>query len=390
MAGLSITNLSAALCRGACMCLLSGLVSSVWAGFEQPDGAVLNLLRPALAAQAAQAPTAPLRCVIGIARLDNDADGSRRKALAAALQRYFNKDGMQVLLPDAPVVRIDPSDGAPQQARQLRERMGAAVLIWGRASVDPGSGLSSLHWSVGGSAGAVGPADADWASGADVDLPEMTLTDATALLKLLGALQTLGAPWSPARGLADEIAPLVPQLERLLGAEALSTPEAMRLHWLLATSLAAYGGQAGDDHALSLAIQAYRTLLQGAGFGQGQGRPRALTQHSLGLALLTLGARQHSEALLAESVRAFQDALKERRRERVPLDWAASREGQGDALLALGQLDDEPTPLTQAVAAYRDALTERTRERPSSTPKRSFQPFLQSGSNQINNLALQF
>ncbi len=27
---------------------------------------------------------------------------------------------------------------------------------------------------------------------------------------------------------------------------------------------------------------------------------------------------------------------------------------------------------------------------PSSTPKRSFQPFLQSGSNQINNLALQF
>ena len=46
---------------------------------------------------------------------------------------------------------------------------------------------------------------------------------------------------------------------------------------------------------------------------------------NLGTVLLTLGERERGTARLEEAVAAFREALRERTRERVSLDWAATQ-----------------------------------------------------------------
>ena len=60
---------------------------------------------------------------------------------------------------------------------------------------------------------------------------------------------------------------------------------------------------------------------------------------------------------------AYREALKERTRERVPLDWAATQNNLGAALRSLGERESGTARLEEAVAAYREALKEWTRER---------------------------
>jgi tetratricopeptide (TPR) repeat protein len=62
-------------------------------------------------------------------------------------------------------------------------------------------------------------------------------------------------------------------------------------------------------------------------------------------------------------VAACRDALKERTRERVPLDWAETQNSLGNALLTLGERESGTVRLEEAVVAYRAALEEWTRER---------------------------
>ena len=89
----------------------------------------------------------------------------------------------------------------------------------------------------------------------------------------------------------------------------------------------------------------------------------ALTQNNLGNALWRLGERESGTARLEEAVNAYRDALQERTRERVPLDWAMTQNNLGNALWRLGERGSGTARLEEAVNAYRDALQEMTRER---------------------------
>ena len=83
----------------------------------------------------------------------------------------------------------------------------------------------------------------------------------------------------------------------------------------------------------------------------------------LGNALATLGERERGPERLEQAVAAYTEALKERTRERVPLEWAMTQSNLGAALAALGEREGGPERLEQAVAAYTEALKERTRAR---------------------------
>ena len=52
----------------------------------------------------------------------------------------------------------------------------------------------------------------------------------------------------------------------------------------------------------------------------------------------------------------YREALKERTRERIPLDWAATQNNLGNALLSLSEREPGTTRLEEAVAAYKAAL----------------------------------
>ena len=62
-----------------------------------------------------------------------------------------------------------------------------------------------------------------------------------------------------------------------------------------------------------------------------------MTQNNLGNELGTLGERENGTARLEEAVAAYRDALKERTRERVPLDWAATQNNLDTALRLLDE-----------------------------------------------------
>jgi len=90
-----------------------------------------------------------------------------------------------------------------------------------------------------------------------------------------------------------------------------------------ATSLYAQGNELGDNSALQRAIVVDRNLLRM--------RTRQLvpldwakTQNSLGNALVRLGERESGAEHLQQGVNAYQQALLEYRRNRVPLQWAVN------------------------------------------------------------------
>jgi hypothetical protein len=62
-----------------------------------------------------------------------------------------------------------------------------------------------------------------------------------------------------------------------------------------------------------------------------------MTQNDLGNALQALGEGESGTTKLEEAVVAYREALKERTRERVPLDWAISFGNEGDALMLVAE-----------------------------------------------------
>ncbi|MFM9099888.1 MAG: tetratricopeptide repeat protein, partial [Cyanobium sp.] len=129
-----------------------------------------------------------------------------------------------------------------------------------------------------------------------------------------------------------------------------------------ASALYKQGEELGDNDALREAVAAYREALKE------RTRERvplqwATTQNNLGAVLGGLGERESGTERLEEAVAAYREALKEYTRERVPLDWAMTQNNLGNALGRLGERESGTERLEEAVAAYREALKERTRER---------------------------
>ena len=90
---------------------------------------------------------------------------------------------------------------------------------------------------------------------------------------------------------------------------------------------------------------------------------RGTALNDLGTALSILGERESGTDKLNEAVAAYREALKERTRARVPLDWAKTQMNLGVALGNLGERESGTDKLDEAVAAYREALKEYTRAR---------------------------
>ena len=151
-------------------------------------------------------------------------------------------------------------------------------------------------------------------------------------------------------------------LQRKLLDAASSDHERGIAHDNLGIALSSFGERESGTARLEEAVAAHREALKE------RTRERvplqwATTQNNLGTALSRLGERESGTARLEEAVAACRDALKEMTRERVPLDWAMTQNNLGNALSLLGERESSTARLEEAVAAYREALKEYTRER---------------------------
>ena len=89
----------------------------------------------------------------------------------------------------------------------------------------------------------------------------------------------------------------------------------------------------------------------------------ATTFNNMGTVLRMLGEYRKGPRTLEQSVAAFQNALAERTRERVPQEWAMTQNNLGAALQSLGKRQGDPQLLQESVTAYENALLEITREK---------------------------
>ena len=110
------------------------------------------------------------------------------------------------------------------------------------------------------------------------------------------------------------------------------------------------------ENGLNGVTEKIAALLEG---GAVESARRASLHMVLGNALATLGERERGPERLEQAVAAYTEAIKERPRARVPLDWAATQNNLGNALVTLGEREGGPACLEQAVAAYTEALKER-------------------------------
>jgi tetratricopeptide (TPR) repeat protein len=163
------------------------------------------------------------------------------------------------------------------------------------------------------------------------------------------------------RGSNVHLAALIILQRKLLDAASSNNERGLALD-TLGTALATLGERESGTARLEEAVLAFREALKE------RTRERvplqwATTQNNLGNALSTLGGRESGTARLEEAVLVLREALKERKRESVPLQWARTQNNLGNVLSALGERESSPARMEEAVAAYRNALKVWTSER---------------------------
>ena len=251
-----------------------------------------------------------------------------------------------------------------ERARALLKASGADVLIWGVVLRQDGKSLPKLYWTPARDVAHFHPA-ARYQMTDSLSLPIIFWQDLTNVLGLMVATSDAGFASQDGRYTADKLKPFINRVRELLGnskTEQWDIDTRARVLFILGDALYTYGEQSGEEQPLQDAVTAYREALKE--------RTRekvpldwAVTQNNLGTALQRLGEREADTARLMEAVTAYREALKESTRERAPLDWAMTQNNLGTALSILGEREPGTGRLTEAVTAYREALEEYTREK---------------------------
>ena len=111
------------------------------------------------------------------------------------------------------------------------------------------------------------------------------------------------------------------------------------------------GRHKGLNFDLEVAIALARERVTQAQTNDQRGR----AQMNLGTALRSLGERESGTERLEEAVTAYREALKERTRDRVPLEWATTQVYLGVALLSLGNQTRNRDQIDDSIAAFEAA-----------------------------------
>ena len=154
---------------------------------------------------------------------------------------------------------------------------------------------------------------------------------------------------------------VIKKIAALLEGGTVESERRASLHMAFGVALATLGEREPGPERLEQAVAAFTEALKER--TREQVPLDWATTNNLGVALATLGEREPGPERLKQAVAVHTGALKEWTRVRVPLKWAMTQSNLGVALTALGKREPGPERLKQAVAAYTEALKERTRER---------------------------
>ena len=257
-----------------------------------------------------------------ISNLAGDGDGSQTERVR---EIFLGQRGLDVRS-TCRVVALDAIGGSVADAeaevlvegRALLEARNADLLIWGE--VKKADHELSLWFLSGGSSTLGAPS---YSLTEKVTLPEDFQADLGAQLEAGALAQIAPATEQAGTYLVGLLTPVRAKLEQLIAnpLPGLSNEQKANLRFSLALAARTIGEQAGDNEPLEAAVRAYGELLKV------RTRERvpldwAMTQKSLGHALIRLVEQGDGTVRLEQAVTAFRAALEVRTRERVPLHWA--------------------------------------------------------------------
>ena len=296
------------------------------------------------------------RFTVLVSRLSGDDDGSQTRRVVNALEneRGFERVATCRSLDNSlDTVPGSVADAESQRrGRDLLARLRADLLIWGEVSA-PDKSLRLRFLTAGQSGGGT-----SYGLRPDtLDLP--SAFDEQVATQITAAALTGISPLTKESGryLVERLRPLIAKLRQIAHnpPKGSTAAQVASLHHSLGTALSVMGEQAGDNQALEAAVTAYGEALKE------RTRERvpldwAMTQNNLGTALQTLGGRENGTARLEAAVAAYGEALKERTRERVPLDWAMTTANLGHALMRMAERRQDQETANLAVDNLEAAL----------------------------------
>ncbi|HWQ70620.1 MAG TPA: hypothetical protein VN494_11845 [Patescibacteria group bacterium] len=294
----------------------------------------------------------PHRFAVAVVHLENDTQGEYERMIVEALSEL---EGVEVLRFDRTITAEGPR---PQEAirkahdevRDYLAASGAHLLIWGSVLRRDGKGMPKLRWTASSEIGFEKQARNYDPTG--IELPGIFWSDMAEVLKLLVLSYDAEFRALEGRFIGDKLGPFIEKVRRLLNdrqsQRGWSAEARLQVTVILADSLLMFGEQAGKTESLVDAVAIYREALKE------RTRERvpldwAMTQYNLGTALARLGEREKGTAHLEEAVAAYREALKEYTRERVPIQWAMTQTDLGAALGMLGERENRLDLICEAL-----------------------------------------
>ena len=150
--------------------------------------------------------------------------------------------------------------------------------------------------------------------------------------------------------------------ERAADAAKNDPAQAWRYQLQRAQALQELGCEFLDDEALQEARVLYQTIVLPAVNETRDPQAWATAQTKFGTLLGIQGQRQNGTRTLAESITAFENAVRAHDPKTHPLDWASAQNGLGNALGILAHRQNDPDMLEAAVDAFDQALTKRSQD----------------------------
>jgi len=302
----------------------------------------------------------PQRFAVALAHLEHDKDQQYERLLREVLKDF---EGVQLLQFDRTIslAGTQPEESEKKghaKARQYLEVSGAHVLIWGLVLSRDDKSAPRLYWTTGKESKRA--KELYQMEKLELKLPDLFWSDLAEVLRLVVVTQYSEFIAQEGRFIADQLAPFITRVHRLLDKSA-EGRDWSKVQFFLGNALLMFGEQTGTNKPLEEAVTAYRAALTKL-TQKLTPLDWARTQMNLGNALVRLGEQESNPARLKEAVVAYQAALTEWTPENMPLDWARTQNNLGHALMRLGEQESNPVRLEEAVTTYRAALTKLTQK----------------------------
>lgn len=298
-----------------------------------------------------------------ILQLENDAGDRRRRLITEALMLHFEKDEVQLLLPNRRIYCCDDENPqnslqeAKARAESLLTKSRADAIIWGSATDDKLEGPIRLHWTSKSkpshqTLGKYTPSTGNY------DLPPLFWNDLEKVVHLIASTEMDTTLKGLSKGyFAPELAPIIAKTKRLLDGNTLSKESALPIRKALAFAQRLHGSQTQDHDEMAQSILNYIEIVS-TEEKIGKKADIASSYHELGDALLAFGNVESAEALkpLDMAERSFRRALSLTSRKDDPFRWSLINSKLADTQTIQGRIRQDAQLLRIATSAHEDSI----------------------------------